>query len=295
MNPLLRLAAKPPELLYRGINRLRRALYRSGILRAKRLPKPVISIGNIAAGGAGKTPAVISIGRFLLARGLRVAVLTRGYGRAGEGGIVTSLNASKYGDEPTLIKMSLPEATVIVGSNRHDNGQRVECDVYLLDDGFQHLQLHRDLDVVIDVEGAWFHREGRSALGDADIVIPRRLRLEIPEVLRSRPLFAFAGLADNEQFFGSLQAEGLTVAGSRGFADHHAYSPSDVAAIRQEARAAGATLIVTTEKDAVKLAGDAIMPSAVLEGALEPHAIVAVAATFAVEQDVLERILAAIR
>lgn len=64
MNPLL----KPLELLYRGINRARRALYRRGVLKGKRLPKPVISVGNLAMGGAGKTPAVIAIGRFLLAR-----------------------------------------------------------------------------------------------------------------------------------------------------------------------------------------------------------------------------------
>jgi tetraacyldisaccharide 4'-kinase len=294
VNALLRIAAKPPELLYRGINRARRALYRAGILRAKRLPKPVISIGNIAAGGAGKTPAVIAIGRFLVARGLHVAVLTRGYGRAGEGGIVASLNVAEYGDEPTLIKMSIPSADVIVGSNRYENGQQVTCDVYLLDDGFQHLQLHRDLDVVIDVEGAWFHREGRSALRDADIVIPRRLRLAIPDALRGQQLYAFAGLADNEQFFGSLRAAGLSLAGSRGFADHHAYSAGDVAAIRQAAREAGATAIVTTEKDAVKLAGDAIMASAAQNGTPHADAIVAIGATFEVEPDVLERILAAI-
>jgi tetraacyldisaccharide 4'-kinase len=295
VNALLRLAAKGAELPYRGINRLRRALYRAGVLRAKRLPKPVISVGNIAAGGAGKTPAVIAIGRFLIDRGLQVAVLTRGHGRAGEGGNVTSLNAVKYGDEPVLIKRTLEKAQVIVGKNRYENGSRVTCDVYLLDDGFQHLQLHRDVDVVIDVRGAWFHREGRSALRDADVVIPRKLRLHVPETLRGKPLYAFAGLADNEQFFASLRAEGLTLAGSRGFADHHAYSASDVAAIREAAREARAVTIVTTEKDAVKLVGDAIMPSAAQNGAQDSDAIVAIAATFEVEPDVLERILAVIR
>src|SRR5688572_8890880 len=75
------LLLKPFELLYRGVNRARRALYRAGVLRAKRLHRPVISIGNIAAGGAGKTPAVIAVCRDLAERGLRVAVLTRGYGR----------------------------------------------------------------------------------------------------------------------------------------------------------------------------------------------------------------------
>lgn len=295
MNALVRVLVTPAELLYRGINRLRRALYRAGVLRAKRLPKPVISVGNIAAGGAGKTPAVIAIGRFLLDRGLRVAVLTRGYGRSGAGGIVTSLDATKYGDEPTLIKKHLREADVIVGSNRYINGLQVRCDVYLLDDGFQHLQLHRDLDVVIDVHDSWFQREGRSALRDADIVIPRRLRLQVPAMLRGKPLYAFSGLANNEQFFDSLRAAGLTLVGTRGFADHHSYSAADVAEIRRTSRSLGAQAIVTTEKDAVKLAGDAIMPDAAESGRLDGDAIVALAATFEVEPDVLERILAAIR
>ena len=76
---------KPAELLYRAINRMRRALYRAGILRARRLPVPVISVGNIAVGGGGKTPTVIAIARILARSGVRVGVLTRGYGRAGAG------------------------------------------------------------------------------------------------------------------------------------------------------------------------------------------------------------------
>ena len=89
---------KPVELLYRGVNRLRRALYRRGVLRARRLPAPVISVGGIAVGGSGKTPAVMAIAAALVARGLRPAVLSRGYGRAGEGGAVTSLDPDRFGD-----------------------------------------------------------------------------------------------------------------------------------------------------------------------------------------------------
>lgn len=273
-------AVKLVELLYRGINRARRALYRAGVLKPRRLPKPVISVGNLAAGGAGKTPAVIAIGRFLLSRGLRVAVLTRGYGRVGAGGAVTSLDPARYGDEPVLIKMHLNNADIIVGKNRYENGVAVSADVYLLDDGFQHLQLHRDLDIVIDVPRAGFWREGRSALRDADIVIPRDLRLVIPHDLHGRRLFAFAGLADNEQFFASLREHGLTLVGTRGFRDHHRYTPGDIQIIKAEARDAGAERIVTTEKDAVKIADDAIIP---------------IPAAFAIDPAVLERIAAAIR
>lgn len=256
---------KPLELLWRGVNRLRRVLYRRGVLQAKRLPKPVISVGAITAGGAGKTPATISIGEFLKARGWRVAVLTRGYKRSGEGGRVTEPDAARFGDEPVLLTKI---GDVIVGSNRYDNGLQVNCDVYLLDDGFQHLQLARDVDVVIDAPGRWL-REGRSALRDADFVIPRRLEVDVPP----GRLFAFAGLADNEQFFRAVGA-----AGTMSFPDHHRYTAADVEKIKAAAK--GYDAIVTTEKDAVKI-GD--------------RAIIAAAARFVIDPAVLEAIEARIR
>ncbi len=271
MTPLL----KPVELLYRGVNRARRALYRAGILRAKRLPKPVISIGNVSMGGAGKTPTVIAIAQFLIERGHRVAVLTRGYGRSGEGGEVTELDPERFGDEPVLIKKSAPNAIVFVGSNRYDNGIQINCDVYLLDDGFQHLQLHRDLDVVIDTPPAGWRREGPSALRDADMVIPRRLRTLVPPGITRA--FAFSGLANNDQFFDSLRAAGVELAGARSFPDHYRYTATDVEAIKHAARNAGAATIVTTEKDAVKL---------------RDGAIIAVPSRMEIEADVLERIAA---
>jgi tetraacyldisaccharide-1-P 4'-kinase/lauroyl/myristoyl acyltransferase len=264
---------KPFELLYRAVNRARRFLYRAGVLKAKRLHRPVISIGNLAAGGTGKTPAVIAVCRYLAEHGLRVAVLSRGYGRgdASYTGIVASDDAAKFGDEPVLIKRST-NAAVFVGSNRFENGREYDCDVFVLDDGFQHLQLHRDFDVVIDAP-ARFHREGRSALRDADAVVPRQLRLRIPDELRGKPLFAFAGLADNEQFFASLRAAGLDLTGWKGFRDHHRYTPAELERLRRDAN--GATL-VTTEKDAVKI---------------HDNDVVAIGAELVMPDDVLEKIL----
>src|SRR2546423_1108756 len=128
---------KPFELLWRGVNRFRRALYRRGVLKAKRLPKPVISVGSITAGGAGKTPATIAIGEYLIARGWRVAVLTRGYKRSGAGGRVTEPDAAKFGDEPGLLTRI---GDVIVWSNRYEKGVQVKLDGYFLDDGFQPLR-----------------------------------------------------------------------------------------------------------------------------------------------------------
>jgi lauroyl/myristoyl acyltransferase/tetraacyldisaccharide-1-P 4'-kinase len=260
VNPLL----KPFELAYRGVNRLRRALYRKGVLKAKRLPKPVISIGNIAAGGTGKTPAVIAVTRFLQSRGLRVAVLTRGYGRENTyQGSVTSFDAGKFGDEPVLIKRAT-KADVIVGANRYAIARKIDADVFVLDDGFQHLQLHRDLDIVIDAPSR-FYREGRSALKHADLVIPRRLERRMAKI--DGPVFAFAGLANNEQFF-----EGLNAVGTRGFPDHHRYTAADLEALRRDAH--GATL-VTTEKDAVKI---------------DDPSVIAIPAEFMIDSDVLEQI-----
>ena len=268
------LLLKPLELLWRGVNRAHRALYRAGILKAKRLPRPVISVGSIAAGGAGKTPATIAIARFLISRGYRVAVLSRGYGRTGAGGRVEALDPAKYGDEPVLIKKSLPAVDVIVGQDRYRSGLSVVSDVFILDDGFQHLRLARDVDVVIDAPYKWF-REGRSALRHADFVIPRRLAMRC-EAIRGKRVFAFAGLADNEQFFAALRACGAVVVGTHRFPDHHRYTAADLAAIRN----AEADLIVTTEKDAVKI---------------DDRDIIALPAEMEIAPDVLEAIEARIK
>lgn len=262
------------QVLWHGVNRVRRALYRAGVLRGKRLRRPVISIGNIAAGGTGKTPAVIALCRYLEEHGLRVAVLTRGYGRADKSytGLVTSNDAAKFGDEPVLIK-SHTNASVLIGSNRYEMGRDFECDVFVLDDGFQHLQLKRDLDIVIDAPSR-FHREGRSALGDADVGVPRNLRTLVPEGLPGRRVFAFSGLADNEQFFASLRNAGLDVAKTRSFPDHHRYTPADLAALRRDAEGLP---LVTSEKDAVKLADE--------------KDVIGVGAEFVFEEEVLEEAL----
>lgn len=261
------------QFLWIAINRARRALHRAGILRGKRLHRPVISIGGISAGGAGKTPAVIAVCRALAANGLRVAVLTRGYGRADESysGAVTSSDPEKFGDEPVLIRQSII-GEVLVGSNRYKNARNFDCDVFVLDDGFQHLQLRRDFDLVIDAP-ARFYREGRSALLDADAVIPRQLRTIVPEELRGKRVFAFAGLADNEQFFASLRDAGLDVAGTRGFRDHHRYTPSDLDALKRDANGLP---IVTSEKDKVKVSDPAV---------------VAVGAELVIPEDVLSEVL----
>jgi tetraacyldisaccharide 4'-kinase len=278
---------RPVELVYRSINRVRRACYRAGILSPKALPRPVVSVGNIAIGGGGKTPTVIALAEALVSKGLRVAILTRGYG--GElsekaGRIVEPpLDAVKFGDEPVLMARRLEGADVVVGARRWESGlaylvQR-DCDVFLLDDGFQHLQLRRDLDIVLDRANAPWHREGRSALRDADIVLRRvddpgedrdgTARLAVStflrddarhpaEELRGKKVFVFSGLADNEQFRRTVAGLGCEIVGTREFGDHHRYTKDDVAQILDEAARSDA-VPVTSEKDAVKIDSPAVV------------------------------------
>jgi tetraacyldisaccharide 4'-kinase len=172
---------------------------------------------------------------------------------------MTTLDPHRYGDEPVLIKKRLPHVEVIVGGNRYDNAIRNDVDVFVLDDAFQHLQLHRDLDVVVDNPAASFLREGREALRFADIVLSRNLKVTIPDSLRGKRVFAFSALADNDQFFDSLD---LDIAGTLSFPDHHRYTSSDIKEIKRAARDAGATAMVTTEKDAVKIDDPEIVPIA---------------------------------
>lgn len=139
--------------------RVRRTLFSAGLLPASQLPRPVVSVGNLVMGGTGKTPHVIHLARWLAGQGRRVGVLSRGYGRKsrgvrwvsdGEGPIAT---AAEVGDEPVLIARSLPGIPVAVGESRAAAGREVltrrPVDVFLLDDGFQHLSLRRDADLLL--------------------------------------------------------------------------------------------------------------------------------------------------
>ena len=139
--------------------RARRILSSAGLLPASLLPRPVVSVGNLVMGGAGKTPHVIHLARWLAVQGRRVGILSRGYGRKtrgvrwvsdGEGPIATVAEA---GDEPVLIARSLPGIPVAVGESRAAAGREVlsrrRVDVFLLDDGFQHLSLRRDADLLL--------------------------------------------------------------------------------------------------------------------------------------------------
>jgi tetraacyldisaccharide 4'-kinase len=193
------LALAPLGLLYGAVTRARLRLYRSGFLKTESAGAPVVSVGNLTAGGTGKTPLVEWVARALAGEGLRVCVLTRGYGRADEGRRVVASDGARAlaevaecGDEPRLLAEKLiGVASVVCDRDRVAAARwaRAElgAEVFVLDDGFQHLRIARDLDIVtVDATAPWGGghmlprgrlREPASGLGRADCVVITRAEL----------------------------------------------------------------------------------------------------------------------
>lgn len=189
---LLVMSLTPLSGLYSLAQRMRELMYRYGIFKTVRLPRPVVSIGNLTVGGTGKTPVAAYISRFLLAQGYRVAVLSRGYGGSLEGstcvvsdGSTIMLGAAECGDEPYLLAATVPGLMVVIGTDRYAAGQlamqQFSPDIFLLDDGFQHLRLHRDLNILLmdfsrPLGNGWtlpggLLRESSAAARRADMII----------------------------------------------------------------------------------------------------------------------------
>lgn len=185
----------PMSLLYQLIQSVRASLYKLGILKTYHLPKPVISVGNITVGGTGKTPACLYLARYLISHGYKVALISRGYGGEREGGIDVVSNGEKIfmtsqecGDEPYLLAKKIPGLIVILGSDRYGAGlfamEQFKPDVFLLDDGFQHLRLFRNLNILLlDAKNpagngwtlpAGLLRESLNAIRRADIIFHTR-------------------------------------------------------------------------------------------------------------------------
>ena len=146
-------------MIFGAAARMRRFLYGTGMLSAQRLPRPVICVGNLSSGGTGKTPHVMHLAKWLSDLKYRVAILSRGYRRNSRGVVWVSRGEgtiggfSECGDEPVLMARSLPGVPVLVGESRTAAGREalknVPVDVFLLDDGFQHLSLARDFDLLL--------------------------------------------------------------------------------------------------------------------------------------------------
>ncbi|HSH13716.1 MAG TPA: tetraacyldisaccharide 4'-kinase, partial [Desulfurivibrionaceae bacterium] len=162
---------RPLAPLYAGMMRLRAEAYQRGWLASERLSVPVVSVGNLTMGGTGKTPMVIEVVRLLQALGKRAAVVSRGYGGLARGpvNLVSDgeriwMAAAEAGDEPLLLAESLPGVPVLTGVRRvlvaRYAIEKLGAEVVVLDDGFQHLPLHRDLDLVL-FKGPDFLGNGR--------------------------------------------------------------------------------------------------------------------------------------
>jgi tetraacyldisaccharide 4'-kinase len=291
----------PLGLLFEGATALRAALYRRRVFPQVRLAGPVISVGNLSVGGSGKTPVVALLARLLLDKGHPVAILSRGYGGSFRGecrvvsdGKTVTADAADAGDEPVMLARALPGAVVAVGPRRDVVGREVERlfgrRVHLLDDGFQHLRLARDLDVVCVSASdlgdrllpAGRLRESPAALERAGLVLlaregaaegalsrwqerlgPERTFLTSREVVgfvdaggaavpAPRRAFLVSGIARPERFASDVAAQGVAVAGHATFSDHHRFTHVDVSSASERARAGQAEALVITEKDAVR-------------------------------------------
>jgi tetraacyldisaccharide 4'-kinase len=285
------------SFLYQAGCQIKNWLYGLKIFKPKRAPLPVISVGNISFGGTEKTPMVIRLLEFLVRQGLKPALVTRGYkGRWEKKGGVLSDGKSiigtwqDSGDEPFMVAQNRPEAGIFIGKNRLLSCQRAKqsgFEVAILDDGFQHRRLQRDMDIVLfDPARKIALREPFSSLKRADILLikkhahPQKKEIEarFPETsifeysvrceglfrvgkkeqaqiedFKKKKIIAFCGIARPERFISTLKEECIEPLYLFRFPDHHPYPPSSVEKIRQKYQALGADAILTTEKDAVKL------------------------------------------
>ena len=239
----------------------------------------VICVGNLTAGGSGKTPVALAIAGLLRAKGQKVFFLTRGYGgsEAGPAEVKPGDRAEQMGDEALLLSQAAP---TIVARDRARGAALAGArgaDVIVMDDGHQNFAVAKDLSiVVVDGESGFGNgrmipagplRESvRQGLKRADAVIvmgrgnpdlegyqgPLLNARLVPEgdFLQGKRVFAFAGIGRPEKFVATLKAAGALVMATQFFADHHPFQPGEIAALR--ARAGGAQL-VTTEKDFVRL------------------------------------------
>lgn len=274
----LSLALLPFSLLFGVVAAARRVAYRRGWLRSQRLPVPVVIVGNLVAGGAGKTPLVLWLAAQLRARGWRPGILSRGYQGQNDTPVAVALGADPnvVGDEPALLaeRSGVP---VWIGRRRVEAGRALlrahpDCNVLLCDDGLQHYALQREVEIAVEDERgngngrllpAGPLREPATRPVDATVVNGGHrpgaytMQLEaagfyrvhngepVPlENLRALRLHAVAGIGNPERFFRQLSTMGLRAV-EHPFPDHYRYESADL-------NFADCDAVLMTEKDAVK-------------------------------------------
>lgn len=294
--------------LLRGVSPLMRAAvalrhfaYDRGLLQTVQVPAFVISIGNILAGGTGKTPFTLFLAQ-LLSQKTRVAILCRGYRSKAEHFkkphlVQATDSPSLCGDEPLLLARKLPEVDVIVGPDRVASAQfAISCgaEVILLDDGMQHRRLHRSLDIALIAADAPFGgghflpggllRDSPERLGFVDLiaitglqdqsqfltlkeklasyspaaVVGLKTQIKNPEAISGKRLAVLCAIARPQRFLKALEDLGCEIVYQKLLPDHHTFSHLE--AFEKEARQRGAEVLVSTEKDAVKLPPGVFFP-----------------------------------
>jgi tetraacyldisaccharide 4'-kinase len=256
----------------------------------RKLRWPAISIGNLSTGGLGKTPLTIALAKGLTERGWYVDVLSRGYGRERSDASRVDLNgtADQFGDEPLLIARET-QVPVYVAARRYEAGLLAEAAqgdstpqaVHLLDDGFQHRQLQRNVDILLVNRQDWHDsllpggnlREPLRAARRATVIaLPAddpalaialqawgwqgpvwRMKRTIDIPSEAGPVVAFCGIAQPGQFFAGLEAAGMQLAAQVAFPDHHRYTLADMERLTTTAHNRAAAALITTEKDLIRL------------------------------------------
>ncbi|MCG6535232.1 MAG: tetraacyldisaccharide 4'-kinase [Syntrophales bacterium LBB04] len=300
------------ELPYRFAIRARNYLYDKGIIETKKLSRSVISIGNIAVGGTGKTPAVIMLAQMLQKEGFKPAVLSRGYGGNSKkpvnivsDGVNILAGYREVGDEPVLISQKILGIPVLTGKSRYAAGEiainKFGADVLILDDGFQHRRLYRDIDIMLlDLKRPFGNghllpsgslREFPDSISRAHIFLLTGSNVSEKDkkpylvatlskdqsniftschkpldirggagnryyplsILKGKRIYAFAGIGNPPSFCRTIKDLEAIPVGFLALSDHHNYSRRDILTIHNQARNAQADIILTTEKDAMRL------------------------------------------
>ncbi|MFT5259629.1 MAG: tetraacyldisaccharide 4'-kinase [Saprospiraceae bacterium] len=276
----------PISILIYSLAWLKRKGYQLSVFKAQRLPLPIIVVGNLSVGGTGKTPLVIYLCQLLKEKGFRPAIISRGY-KSKEGQqsqLVTALSvATQVGDEAVLLAQRTG-CPVMIGANRvqsvKDLIKQTDCDIVISDDGFQHLKLHRDIDILVrDASRGYGNgwclpsgplRESFSAQNDAHLVVhnggekagkdqhfamalhptnPFKLSTQEESSYDSLSCMHFnavAAIGNPERFFSMLESHSITIA-RHPFVDHHAFRADDLDFGDDKP-------LIMTEKDAVKCA-----------------------------------------
>lgn len=280
----------PLGMVFADIVRFRRFLYRVGVLKSRKLPVPVIIVGNITVGGTGKTPLVVWLANFLSAQGYNPGIISRGYGGTAQTLpmlVAFDSNPAQVGDEALLLKRQTG-GPVAISPVRADAGELLlkttGCNLIIADDGLQHYALQRDIEIiVIDGERRFGNgyclpagplREPPSRLQQADFVVANGEKTEPEQFSMSlqgdtaihlvsgeqRPLSSFvgkpcraiAGIGNPERFFRLLEAAGLACE-RLSFPDHHPFQTRDIHFNDNKT-------VFMTEKDAVKCSAFAAGP-----------------------------------